>query len=101
MEDDKMHLGDYSKTRAMHNYLDAEVREYAELNELSPDETWALRVETLALMLARTLNERESNSEGFEILTSPFSPWNERLINLLDERVRTMSTEEFEDASDE
>lgn len=95
------HLGDYSKKRAMQNYLDAEVREFAEISGLDRNETWALRVETLAMMLARTLNERESNSEGFEILTSPFSPWNERLINLLDERVRTMSTEEFEDGSDD
>lgn len=91
-------LHEYSKKRAMQNYLDAEVREFAEASGYSADEAWELRVTTLARMLARTLNERESNSSSFEIVVNPHDAWNERLINLLEERTRVMSTEELDES---
>ena len=94
-------LNEYSKKRAMQNYLDAEVRQFAEVHELDANETWELRVTTLARMLARTLNERESNSSDFEIVVDPTDGWNDRLINLLEERTRTMSTEEALEMYDE
>lgn len=85
----------------MHNYIDSDVRAFAEMQDMDSNETWELRVTTLARMLARTLNERESNSSEFEIVIAPNDAWNERLISLIDERCRTMSTEEFLEEVDE
>lgn len=89
-------LYEFKKKQSMHNYLDAEVRQFARMHEMDANETWELRVKTLARMLAGVLNERESNSSDFEILVDPVGDcWSERLIGLIDERTRTMSQEEF------
>lgn len=89
-------LHEYSKKRAMQNYLDAEVREFAERTGLSRNETWELRVTTLATMLARTLSETESNDSEFKIEVDPVgNVWTERLSRLLSDRTRVLSQEEF------
>lgn len=88
-------LHEFRKKQAMQNYLDAEVRQFASRMCMDANETWELRVTTLARMLAGVLNERESNTSDFEIVVDPTVAWNDRLIRLINERTRTMSQEEF------
>lgn len=88
-------LHEYKRKSSMHNYIDSEVRAFARMHEMDADETWKLRVTTLARMLAGVMNERESNSAGFKIEVDPTEGWNERLVNLIRERTRTLSQEEF------
>lgn len=79
------HLRDHKKKQAMHNYLDAEVREFARMKGLDGNQTWELRVTTLAMMLLTVISEGESNSDSHKVAVQG-GGWPEMLVMRIKER---------------